>query len=197
MGMKNGDRDRYRDQAQAGRAGSADHRPAAGGRRAGPGPGGRKSKLDEKVDKFVDELVAVDSNSPEFGKKVDQLTNMGRKEIAAAAGAVQPLPRPAGQGDGQRHRHRRRPGRAAPHGRGSRPVHARAICWPSRRNCSASSRSATSCAIISTAIRSAQRPHRVDPRSPRLGQGRAADGQCRDRRGARRICGRRWASWNR
>jgi uncharacterized protein YaaN involved in tellurite resistance len=44
-----------------------------------------KSKLDTVVDKFVDELVAVDSNSPEFGKKIDELTNMGRKEIAAAA----------------------------------------------------------------------------------------------------------------
>ncbi|HEV2079536.1 MAG TPA: toxic anion resistance protein [Allosphingosinicella sp.] len=45
-----------------------------------------KSKLDVAVDKFVDELVAVDANSPEFGKKIDQLTDMGRKEIAAAAG---------------------------------------------------------------------------------------------------------------
>lgn len=45
-----------------------------------------KSKLEVVVDKFVDELVAVDSNSPEFGKKIDELTNMGRKEIAAAAG---------------------------------------------------------------------------------------------------------------
>ena len=45
------------------------------------------SELDEKVAKFVDELAALDSNSPEFGKKVDQLTAMGRKEIAEAAGA--------------------------------------------------------------------------------------------------------------
>lgn len=45
-----------------------------------------KGKLQSKVDAFVDELVSTDSNSPEFGKKVDQLTNMGRKEIAAAAG---------------------------------------------------------------------------------------------------------------
>ena len=45
-----------------------------------------KTKLQAKVDVFVDELIATDSNSPEFGKKVDQLTNMGRKEIAAAAG---------------------------------------------------------------------------------------------------------------
>ena len=45
-----------------------------------------KSKLDTKVDGFVADLIASDANSPEFGKKVDQLTNMGRKEIMAAAG---------------------------------------------------------------------------------------------------------------
>ena len=45
------------------------------------------SELDNRVAKFVDELSALDSNSPEFGKKVDQLTAMGRKEIAEAAGA--------------------------------------------------------------------------------------------------------------
>ncbi len=45
------------------------------------------SQLDDKVAKFVDELAALDSNSPDFGKKVDQLTAMGRKEIAEAAGA--------------------------------------------------------------------------------------------------------------
>src|SRR3954466_14096127 len=42
---------------------------------------------DGRVTKFVDELAALDGNSPEFGKKVDQLTTMGRKEIAEAAGA--------------------------------------------------------------------------------------------------------------
>ena len=45
----------------------------------------KKSKLEEKVDSFVSDLVAQDANSPEFGQKVDQITNMGRKEIAAAA----------------------------------------------------------------------------------------------------------------
>ena len=44
-----------------------------------------KSKLDAKVDAFVADLVSSDANSPEFGKKVDQITNMGRKEIAAAS----------------------------------------------------------------------------------------------------------------
>jgi len=47
----------------------------------------QKSALEEKVDSFVAELVALDANSPEFGKKVDQLTSMGRKEIAESAGA--------------------------------------------------------------------------------------------------------------
>jgi uncharacterized protein YaaN involved in tellurite resistance len=45
------------------------------------------SELDKRVAQFVDELAALDPNSPEFGKKVDQLTGMGRKEIAEAAGA--------------------------------------------------------------------------------------------------------------
>ena len=44
-------------------------------------------ELDKRVAQFVDELAGLDSNSPEFGKKVDQLTAMGRKEIAEAAGA--------------------------------------------------------------------------------------------------------------
>jgi len=48
---------------------------------------GEQSELESKVDQFVGELVALDANSPEFGKKVDQLTAMGRKEIAEAAGA--------------------------------------------------------------------------------------------------------------
>lgn len=47
----------------------------------------QKSELEAKVDSFVAELVALDANSPEFGKKVDQLTTMGRKEINEAANA--------------------------------------------------------------------------------------------------------------
>src|SRR5690606_7334330 len=46
----------------------------------------KKSKLAEKVEGFVAELVALDAASPEFGKKVDQITGMGRKEITTAAG---------------------------------------------------------------------------------------------------------------
>jgi len=45
-----------------------------------------RTALEVKVDTFIADLVATDTNSPEFGKKVDQLTGMGRKEIADAAG---------------------------------------------------------------------------------------------------------------
>ncbi|MCA3255068.1 MAG: toxic anion resistance protein [Alphaproteobacteria bacterium] len=42
--------------------------------------------LEQRVDAFVEDLVAQDANSPEFGKKVDQLSALGRREIAEAAG---------------------------------------------------------------------------------------------------------------
>jgi uncharacterized protein YaaN involved in tellurite resistance len=46
----------------------------------------KKSALEQKAADFVDDLAKLDPNSPEFGQKVDQLTNMGRKEIADASG---------------------------------------------------------------------------------------------------------------
>ena len=46
----------------------------------------QKTQLDAKAQGFVDELVAQDANSPEFGRRVDQIADMGRTEIAAAAG---------------------------------------------------------------------------------------------------------------
>jgi uncharacterized protein YaaN involved in tellurite resistance len=46
----------------------------------------QKSQLDAKAEDFVRDLVAQDVNSPEFGKRVDAITNMGRKEIADASG---------------------------------------------------------------------------------------------------------------
>ena len=52
-----------------------------------------KSKLEEKVDGFIADLISEDENSPEFGKKVDQITNMGRKEIQEAAGQSNRFPR--------------------------------------------------------------------------------------------------------
>lgn len=51
-----------------------------------PVPDEKKTALQEKVEGFVDELIALDAQSPEFGKKVDQITSMGRKEITVAAG---------------------------------------------------------------------------------------------------------------
>jgi uncharacterized protein YaaN involved in tellurite resistance len=45
----------------------------------------QKSKLDSKVDAFVNDLVSSDANSPEFGEKVDQITRMGQEQIRAAA----------------------------------------------------------------------------------------------------------------
>lgn len=45
----------------------------------------QKSQLETRVDGFIDDLVAQDENSPEFGKRIDQITNMGRKEMLDAA----------------------------------------------------------------------------------------------------------------
>lgn len=46
----------------------------------------KKSELEARVDSFVDDLVAQDVNSPEFGKRVDAIAAMGQKEIRDAAG---------------------------------------------------------------------------------------------------------------
>ncbi len=51
-----------------------------------PVDAGTKSKLEERVDAFLDDLIAQDVNSPEFGKRVDAITGMGQKEIREAAG---------------------------------------------------------------------------------------------------------------
>jgi uncharacterized protein YaaN involved in tellurite resistance len=45
-----------------------------------------KSKLEERVDQFVADLIAQDVNSPDFGRRVDAITAMGQKEIRDAAG---------------------------------------------------------------------------------------------------------------
>jgi uncharacterized protein YaaN involved in tellurite resistance len=44
-----------------------------------------KSELEKRVSAFVDELAGLDSNSPEFGKRVDTISNLGQKEIREAA----------------------------------------------------------------------------------------------------------------
>lgn len=46
----------------------------------------QKTELEKRVDAFVDDLIAQDVNSPEFGKRVDSITALGQKEIRAAAG---------------------------------------------------------------------------------------------------------------
>ena len=46
----------------------------------------QQTALEAKVESFVDDLIAQDANSPEFGKRVDALTALGRREIAEAAG---------------------------------------------------------------------------------------------------------------
>lgn len=46
----------------------------------------KKSELETRVDSFIDDLVAQDVNSPEFGKRVDAIAAMGQKEIREAAG---------------------------------------------------------------------------------------------------------------
>ncbi|MEH3036490.1 MAG: toxic anion resistance protein [Sphingomonas adhaesiva] len=51
-----------------------------------PVDSGTKSELEKRVDQFVDELIAQDVNSPDFGKRVDAITAMGQKEIRDAAG---------------------------------------------------------------------------------------------------------------
>jgi uncharacterized protein YaaN involved in tellurite resistance len=47
---------------------------------------GKKSELVTRVESFIDDLVAQDVNSPEFGKRVDAITAMGSREIREAAG---------------------------------------------------------------------------------------------------------------
>ncbi|MBA3896006.1 MAG: toxic anion resistance protein [Sphingomonadaceae bacterium] len=62
--------------------------PVAAERASGlvPLEDGQRSALEAKADAFVEELAAQDVNSPEFGKRVDQISDMGRREIAEAAG---------------------------------------------------------------------------------------------------------------
>lgn len=61
--------------------------PVAPGEAAGlvPLEDHEKTVLEERVQAFVAELVSQNPNSPEFGKRVDQLAALGRKEIATAA----------------------------------------------------------------------------------------------------------------
>ncbi|RYY28296.1 MAG: toxic anion resistance protein [Sphingomonadales bacterium] len=47
---------------------------------------GKKTELETRVDTFIDDLIAQDVNSPEFGKRVDAIAAMGQREIREAAG---------------------------------------------------------------------------------------------------------------
>ena len=44
-----------------------------------------KSQLIQQVDAFIDKLIALDANSPDFGKTAERLMNMGQNEIRKAA----------------------------------------------------------------------------------------------------------------
>jgi len=46
----------------------------------------KKTQLQTRVDDFIEQLVAQDVNSPEFGKRVDAISNLGAREIREAAG---------------------------------------------------------------------------------------------------------------
>jgi uncharacterized protein YaaN involved in tellurite resistance len=46
---------------------------------------GKKTELQNRVGQFIDDLIAQDVNSPEFGKRVDAITAMGAKEIREAS----------------------------------------------------------------------------------------------------------------
>ncbi|WP_156842846.1 toxic anion resistance protein [Novosphingobium aquimarinum] len=45
-----------------------------------------RTKLQVKVDDFIADLSAQDTNSPEFGRRVDEIAAMGRREISEASG---------------------------------------------------------------------------------------------------------------
>jgi uncharacterized protein YaaN involved in tellurite resistance len=49
-------------------------------------PADQISALNARADKYVRELSAIDSNAPDFSRKVEQLINLGRQEIVDAAG---------------------------------------------------------------------------------------------------------------
>ncbi|TQL17716.1 uncharacterized protein YaaN involved in tellurite resistance [Zymomonas mobilis] len=64
----------------------------------------QKSQLEAKVSGFIDDLVAENPNSPEFGKKVDSIINLGRNEIREAANQSNRfLDRPVKAMDGDGH----------------------------------------------------------------------------------------------
>jgi uncharacterized protein YaaN involved in tellurite resistance len=45
----------------------------------------QKTALEQRVDGFIRDLIALDANSPEFGKKAEQLMLLGQREIEEAS----------------------------------------------------------------------------------------------------------------
>jgi uncharacterized protein YaaN involved in tellurite resistance len=45
----------------------------------------QRTELESRVDQFIGKLIALDANSPEFGKQTEQLMRLGSAEIAQAA----------------------------------------------------------------------------------------------------------------
>jgi uncharacterized protein YaaN involved in tellurite resistance len=45
----------------------------------------QRTELESRVDQFIGKLIALDANSPEFGKQTEQLMRLGSTEIAQAA----------------------------------------------------------------------------------------------------------------
>ncbi len=67
----------------------------------------QKSKLEERVEAYIADLIAQDVNSPEFGKRVDQLTNMGPQGNYGGGWPIEPFPRQANPANGRRFGRRR------------------------------------------------------------------------------------------
>ncbi len=126
--------------------------------------------------------MLLDANSPEFGQKVDQITNMGRKEIVEASShsnrfldrPVKAMAQEGGVGTDLAQLRRvvedLDPGKKgnllAP-----KKISRHHSLWQQA-------------AQLFRQLQVEPEPHQFDPRQPRLGQGRADQGQCRDRRRA-------------
>ena len=75
--------------------------PSAAAAGTVPIDGETRAQLDIKVEQFISELLAIDPESPAFGAKADQLSNLGQREIAALAGrSSRFLDRPTRVADG-------------------------------------------------------------------------------------------------
>ena len=138
------------------------------------------SELDRRVGQFVDELAKPRFEQPRLRQEGRPADRDGPQGDRGGRRRVEPIPRSAGQGDRQGHRHRRRPHRAAPNRRGARPQGSDQDAQAARDH----SLRQPGRPLLRQVPQLAD-PHSEDPRQPRQRQGRAADGQCRDRHRAR------------